>query len=134
MKIAFMILIPYMIFTYDLFVQIDGVKSKKGNIRIGLYVDHNNFTSDQVYYKATSINIENIKTTYTFHNLPKGIYAVSIYHDENQNNTLDTNLFGIPQEGYGFSMNPKVTFATPTFDESSFKLNSNKTIVINMKY
>jgi uncharacterized protein (DUF2141 family) len=26
-----------------------------------------------------------------------------VIHDENRNGELDTNMFGIPKEGYGFS-------------------------------
>jgi uncharacterized protein (DUF2141 family) len=39
----------------------------------------------------------------TFHNLPPGRYAVSAFHDENDNGRLDTDTVGFPTEGIGFS-------------------------------
>ena len=39
-------------------------------------------------------------------------------HDENDNGKLDTNLVGMPVEGYGFSNNPQV-MRKQTFDEAS---------------
>jgi uncharacterized protein (DUF2141 family) len=37
----------------------------------------------------------------SFHIKP-GKYAIAVIHDENCNGKLDTNMFGIPKEGYGF--------------------------------
>ncbi|WP_201341512.1 DUF2141 domain-containing protein [Abyssogena phaseoliformis symbiont] len=52
-------------------------------------------------------------------------YALSIFHDED-NNTLGTNFFGAPNEGYGFSNNVIGNFGKPTFSEASFVINDNK--------
>ena len=42
-----------------------------------------------------------------------------ITHDENGNGKLDTNVVGMPLEGYGFSNNPQV-MRKPTWDEARF--------------
>ena len=42
-----------------------------------------------------------------------------ITHDENGNGKLDTNVMGMPLEGYGFSNNPQV-MRKPTWDEARF--------------
>jgi uncharacterized protein (DUF2141 family) len=34
-----------------------------------------------------------------------GTYALSIFHDVDNDNKLSTNLLGMPNEGYGFSNN-----------------------------
>lgn len=60
-------------------------------------------------------------TTVTFDGLSPGRYAVMVIHDENGNGQLDTNLVGMPVEGYGFSNNPQV-MRKPTFDEAAFAL------------
>ena len=54
---------------------------------------------------------------FVFKNVPAGSYAVLLTHDENDNGKLDTNLVGMPVEGYGFSNNPQV-MRKPTFDEA----------------
>ena len=33
--------------------------------------------------------------------LPEGEYAISLFHDENENKELDTNFIGIPKEAFG---------------------------------
>jgi uncharacterized protein (DUF2141 family) len=57
----------------------------------------------------------------SFDGLKPGTYAVMIMHDENDNGALDSNMLGIPKEGYGFSNNPRV-MRQPTFDEAKFEV------------
>ena len=40
-----------------------------------------------------------------FTDLPAGVYAVSVFHDENMNQKLDKNFVGVPKEEYGASNN-----------------------------
>ncbi|HUB17127.1 MAG TPA: DUF2141 domain-containing protein [Acidobacteriaceae bacterium] len=47
--------------------------------------------------------------------VPPGRYAAVVIHDENSNMKLDRNFLGIPQEGFGFSNNPRVLFSAPSF-------------------
>jgi uncharacterized protein (DUF2141 family) len=54
-------------------------------------------------------------------NLPAGMYAVQVMHDENGNNKLDSNFMGIPIEGYGFSNNPGV-LRKARFEEARFEI------------
>lgn len=71
----------------------------------------------------------------TFADLAPGAYAVSLFHDENKNNKLDTGPFGIPREGYGFSRDPRPRFRAPRFDEAKFDLPAGGTaITVRVKY
>jgi len=54
--------------------------------------------------------------------LPDGVYAVSVFHDENMNERLDKNFMGVPKESYGASNNPKKKMGPPNFDEAKFQL------------
>ena len=54
--------------------------------------------------------------------LPPGDYAATVLHDENKNNSMDTNLIGIPTEGYGVTNNPKPRFRAAKFKEAIFNL------------
>jgi uncharacterized protein (DUF2141 family) len=72
--------------------------------------------------------------TYTFKNLNSGIYAISIFHDVNKNNTLDKNFLGIPNEGYGFSNNIRPIFRGANFEESKFKFYKDTKLNIKVGY
>ena len=58
--------------------------------------------------------------TWRIDDLPFGRYAISAYHDENGNGELDTGLFGIPSEDYGFSNNARGGFGPPDFADAAF--------------
>ena|GEM_PF-883542 len=66
--------------------------------------------------------------------LPPGTRAVRLFHDENSNGKLDTNLFGIPTEGYGFSNNPRSRFGEPDFEDRLFEHRSDSTIRVRLTY
>ena len=55
-----------------------------------------------------------------------GRYALTLFHDENSNQRLDT-IVGIPREGFGFSRNPVVRMGAPKFDKVSIDLPSGVT-------
>ena len=61
------------------------------------------------------------RARFEFKDLPPGDYAVMVMHDENGNGKLDSNMIGMPVEGYGFSNNPNV-MRKPTFEEARFTL------------
>ncbi len=64
--------------------------------------------------------------------LPPGPKAVRLFHDENSNGTLDTNFFGIPSEGYGFSNNPRSRFGEPSFADRLFEHQADTTIQVTL--
>ena len=66
--------------------------------------------------------------------LPPGEYSLLLVHDENGNGKLDTNVVGMPLEGYGFSNNPAV-MRKPTWEEAGFEVTgSDAAIDILSKY
>lgn len=61
--------------------------------------------------------------------LPFGEYAVSAYHDENNNQTLDTRIFGIPKEPLGTSNDAKIRFGPPRYSDAKFLLEEDALII-----
>jgi uncharacterized protein (DUF2141 family) len=45
---------------------------------------------------------------------------------------MDTKLFGIPKEPYGFSNNAKGFMGPPSFEDAKFVLDHDKTIFIEV--
>lgn len=56
-----------------------------------------------------------------FNGVPRGVYGISAFHDENKNGKLDTNLVGYPVEEYCASRNARNTFSAPSFSDASFR-------------
>lgn len=78
--------------------------------------------------------IINQKGVIVIDNLKPGKYAFRFFHDENKNNKLDTNIVGLPTEGYGFSNDAKGKFGPPAFNTWIFELNGNSTITCTPTY
>ncbi|HCY96976.1 DUF2141 domain-containing protein [uncultured Polaribacter sp.] len=109
-------------------VNITGLTSSNGTLLLGLYNQKDTFL--KVQFKSAFVAIANNKAKHTFKNLPKGTYAVSFVHDENNNKKMDTNFFGIPKEAYGCSNNARGYMGPPAYDDAKFFLGESKEINI----
>lgn len=97
-------------------ISVINIKSDKGTIRVGLFVTEEDFLKKAVKGKVVKASTGGI--TVTFDNLAPGEYALSVIHDSNENGELDTNMFGIPKEGFAFGNNSMGTFGPPKFNEA----------------
>jgi uncharacterized protein (DUF2141 family) len=104
--------------TSTLTVRVTGIRNANGQIRLTLYRDSKFVEGRQLEIDAKTLSAKTV-----FENLPQGVYSVNLFHDENMNGKMDTNLFGMPVEGYGFSNNPHKRMGKPGFDETNFPLN-----------
>lgn len=76
------------------------------------------------------------KTVCEFLNVPAGTWAVSVLHDENGNETMDSNFLGMPKEGYGVSNNVLSSMSAPKWDDAKFVIAEAeaRALSIKMKY
>jgi len=102
---------------FQLEVQIKGMSNSKGKIMVALY-DKNSFMKKPLRTATAQISRISEGVSLVFDNLPAGEYAISTYHDENNNDRLDTNFLGMPTEKYGFSNNAPARFGAPTFEKA----------------
>ena len=70
--------------------------------------------------------------TIVLSNIPKGKYAISLFHDKNDDGHLNTGWFGIPKEKYGFSNNPPSRFGVPDFEKCLLMIDSDVTTIIEI--
>jgi len=116
----------------DVTVSITGISNGKGRIYINLYTSANGFPTDMSKaVKKISLTAQKPGLKYVFENLPKGTYAISVMHDENNNGKMDKNFFGIPIEGYCVSNNAKGFMSAPSFSDARFEVN--KDVVQELK-
>ena len=113
----------------DLNVTFKQLETHKGNLMVALYNSEANYQGQGKPLQVASIPVHSEKVSYTFENLEAGTYAIKLYHDANNNGKMDTNMFGIPKEGYGFSNNVG-RFGEPAFSEASFEVLSESSIEI----
>lgn len=71
--------------------------------------------------RALDRTIEGHEAVCLFEDVSPGEYAAAIFHDENGNNDLDTNVFGIPSEGTGASNDASNPFGPPSYDDARFR-------------
>ena len=105
----------------NLTVNISGINEIKGKLFVYLYSQSDGFPTDfrkAVNHKEIKVNSKNIKIQ--FNNIKNGNYAISVYHDINSNNEIDTNLWGIPKEPVGVSNNVESNFGPPDFENAKF--------------
>ncbi|MCG8634549.1 MAG: DUF2141 domain-containing protein [Desulfobacterales bacterium] len=106
-------------------VEITGFENSQGVARVALANSRENYESETPF-RGFNFKIVNNRVSETITGLPYGEYAVKVYHDENQNNEMDTRMFGIPTERYGFSNDARGSFGPPEFEKASFRLDSRK--------
>lgn len=101
-------------------VEIVGIDNTHGELRIGLYDAKDNWLKK--VKMATTGEISNGTCTITFEDVSNGIYAISLFHDENSNGKLDTNFLGIPKEDTGASNNAPANFGPPKWEDAKFEV------------
>lgn len=113
---------------------VNNLRSARGTCYISLYNRKEGFPG------KTAVATQKVKLTarecvFTFDKLPKGDYALAAYHDENNNGRFDTNVIGLPTEGFAFSNNARTLMGPPAFADAKVLVQSNRVRVqLKMKY
>lgn len=111
-------------------VTITGFSSNEGTALIGLYNDESTFLEE--YFKGSTSRINNNTVQVVFEEIPAGEYAISVIHDENDNNKFDMTFGFIPAEDYGTSNNAKGMFGPPKWEDATFSVTENNTTSIEI--
>jgi uncharacterized protein (DUF2141 family) len=101
-------------------VKVSGIRKTEGTIRVGLFDNEKDFLKNAIEGKV--IKADKNEVTVLFNDLKPGVYAISVIHDENENEKLDTNFLGIPKEGFAFGNNAMRKFGPPSFSEASIQI------------
>lgn len=100
-------------------VSIPKITNEKGTVYFALYNSEENFNKREAFQAAQG-KVELSTTEVFFKNVPEGAYAISCYHDSNDNQKMDFDGY-MPIEDYGSSNNPTL-FGPPQFEISKFEV------------
>lgn len=118
-------------------VDVLGLESSQGRVFAAVFCSKAGFPSKHKLACASRVSkIVNKRVQLVFEGVPAGSFALTLFHDENGNNTLDTNLFGIPSEGWATSRDAKAHFGPPDFEDARMSLapDERKHIAVHMQY
>lgn len=117
-------------------VQVQGVRSGNGVLVAVLYGDK----PDEFLKKGGRVGRERVparpgSVTLCLEAPRPGVYAVVVFHDENENGKFDRSWNGLPSEGFGVSNNPRVVLRAPTHGEAAFEVGAGQTVMkIELRY
>ncbi|BFM16718.1 hypothetical protein R50073_29010 [Maricurvus nonylphenolicus] len=106
----------------NLTLEVKGIRSDEGTVMLQLFDSEDAF-NDAKGDKAMATYIARASEdglTVTIHDLKKGVYAVTLIHDENGNGQLDWKGQS-PSEGYAYSRGAG-KYSLPDFEDASISL------------
>ena len=104
-------------------IEVEGLRSDRGQLRALVFRGDDGFPGERgsaVY--STQVSIEDGTARVQVPDLAPGTYAVTVFHDENDNAALDMNLLGWPQEGVGTSRGAHRRLGPPRYEDARFEL------------
>lgn len=114
----------------DINFEISSVADAQGKLYVQLFKGEQSYRENQAV-NATMMQASQGTMVITFANVSAGEYALRFFHDQNNNGNLDTNLFGLPAEGYGFSNNAKPNFGPVSYQDIKFSVTEDQALLVN---
>jgi uncharacterized protein (DUF2141 family) len=105
-------------FAADIVLTVDGIASNEGKVMVALFDKAAEFPNGK-YKSAQMLPSAKGALKFVFKDLPAGRYAISAFHDVNNNNRLDVNQMGIPTEPLGASRDARGQMGPPKFDDAA---------------
>lgn len=112
-------------------LEFEGMKSDKGDLYVAVYNTKDSFLKQPL--KGTIIKVIDKKATVILKDITEGTYAVSAFHDVNNNKKMDTNFFRIPKEPTGISNDAKGFMGPPKYKDAKFEVTKDVKLLINIK-
>lgn len=113
-------------------LEISNVEKMTGDVLIVLFDSEKAYSSSGKPIHSAKVPADAKTLTTSFTDLVAGDYAIKLFHDENSNGKLDTNIVGLPQEGYGFSNNGG-RFGPASYEEAKFTVSEDTHISIELR-
>ena len=104
-------------------VVVTGFPNEEGNCRFALDNSKAVYEREDSVWIGKVLPIINKQVIVVIDSLVYGEYAVRVFHDENENEKIDSNFLGIPTEDYGYSNDASDWFGPPSWEKAKFIFN-----------
>ncbi len=100
-------------------IRVTGAANDFGTIKIAIYENEETFNNPDLAFATNSLPLNDGEAIWAVpvNRLPE-MMSIAVYHDENQDEQLTLNRFGIPSERYGFSGNARGLAGPPAFKQT----------------
>ena len=112
-------------------VTMTNFSSNEGTVQVGLYDNEGTWLTKT--YKGEVVSISNKTASVAFTDVPDGIYAVSCFHDEDNDGEFDMLMGFIPKEDYACSNGATGMFGPPKWEKAQFEVKGNEIKQIAIK-
>lgn len=99
----------------ELRATIRNVKPQQGKVMVALYESAAAYKAER-RFAGQELPATGSEILATFHNLPEGAYALTVYQDVDGDGKLNRTVFGVPAEPYGFSRDAGAALGMPAFE------------------
>jgi len=104
-------------------VRIGGFRNERGQVVMALWRSEKGFPGKPPADAPTRrAKIVKGVAEARFDGVAPGPFAITVFHDEDDNNAIKTNFIGIPKEGLGFSRDARARIGPPDFDDAKLVL------------
>lgn len=118
-------------------LKIQNIQTDKGVLCVAVFDSEENFKREktliQMKYEKTAMSNHEMLIVFQ---LQPGNYGISVLDDENGDDKMNWNLFGIPREGFGFADYYHTGLKKPHFQNFKFDIQfgHKKSMIVKMKY
>ena len=114
-------------------IVIKGVEHEDGFIDIKVYNSKDSFLDEENAIESIRKKPTIDETIISLSKIHEGNFALVVYHDENNDNKLNTGFFWRPKEGFAFSNNyiPK---GPPSYNKAEIQIIHDKKVYITLNY
>lgn len=91
---------------------------EQGVVRCALYATPADYMKKS--FREAVGTVSGGRAVCVFSHITAGTYSMAAFHDQNNNDKLDTGTFGIPVEGFCTSNNAKGTLGPPKYKAAAF--------------
>lgn len=116
----------------NLSITVTNIAEAKGQLMLQVVAGEAGFKEQEPPVASFILPAVAGSVTVTIDALGAGDYGISMFHDENGNGKMDSNLVGIPKEPYGFSNSAKGSFGPPKWKAVKFTINGDTEQTIDL--